>query len=552
MTLKTPFYNPNKSYRHNFKYGPFGSFAGDRGEPKFELLGHKIHLPFGIPAGPLLNANFVKAAFAKNFDICVYKTVRTSKYPCHPKPNVLRVETNGDLTLEKAAGELVASDNYSQPLSITNSFGVPSEDPDWWQADMRQAVAATGKGQVLIGSFQGTKQGGDPKNFIADYVLAARLVKETGAPILIANLSCPNEGTADLLCFDVEMVTKISLAIKKEIGNTPLLLKLAYFKDQKLLKKLVKKTGRIVDGYVAINTIPSTIVDAQGKPALPGKGRERSGVCGAGVKWAGLDMTSRLVELREKNKMKFEVIGVGGVMTPADFVQYRKKGASAVLSATGAMWNGELAEEIIKDQNQELKSQQKIAHELLKIKAVRFVPDKPITFKSGIISPVYVDNRKLPFYPTSWEIILDSFLKLIKDQKLEFDVVAGIESAGIPHSAALGLKLSKPSVFIRKKVKDHGTKSMIEGGSVAGKKVLLIEDHVTTGGSSLAGVEAIRNEGGVATDCLCITNYDFPESRKNFEDKKVKLWTLANFEVILEEQKKLIGKWFDDPWGWDK
>src|SRR3989344_2394149 len=99
--LKQPFYDPKKSYEDNYTDGPYGAFADgkvyqQKGEPEYNFLGQKVYLPFGIPAGPLLNSKFVKAAFEKGFDIAVYKTVRSSFFPCHPFPNVLSVAINGD------------------------------------------------------------------------------------------------------------------------------------------------------------------------------------------------------------------------------------------------------------------------------------------------------------------------------------------------------------------------------------------------------------------------------------------------------------------------
>lgn len=351
--LQIPFYDPKKSYQDNFEQGPFSAFANGKkivrvGQPKNIFLGHQVYLPFGIPAGPLLNGKYVTAAFDKGFDICVYKTVRTREYPCHPWPNVLGVKVDGDLTLQRAEVPLCGETDYSEPLSITNSFGVPSMNPDFWQEDMAKAVISANTGQVMIGSFQGTKKmGGSAGDLVADYVLAARLVKETGAKILEANLSCPNEGTADLLCFDTKRVRLIAERIKNEIGNTPLILKLAYFKDQAHLQNYIKEVGSVVDGLSVINTIVAPIVTVTGKQALPGEGRLRSGVCGAAIKWAGLEMVKRIAKLRQKYGQKFIIIGVGGVTVADDYFAYKQVGADAVMSATGAMWNPSLAAEIL-------------------------------------------------------------------------------------------------------------------------------------------------------------------------------------------------------------
>jgi len=203
-----------------------------------------------------------------------------------------------------------------------------------------------------------------------------------------------------------------------------------------------------------------------------------------------------------------------------------------------------------------------VAKALIKIGAVGFKPNNPITFKSGLISPVYIDNRRFPFNPNEWDIIIKAFFELAKDKKIEFDCIAGIESAGIPHSSALGFYLKKPSVFTRKEVKDHGTKKMVEGGDVSKKKVLLIEDHVTTGFSSLLGVKALKHEGAQVKDCFSITSYGFDEAKNAFKEYKVKLHTLTDFKTILKEARnlgvlnksevKIISDWFNDPSSWAK
>ena len=350
--LQTPFYDPNLSYGENYDKGPFGAFTDGEvftqtGEPTEDFLGQKVYLPFGIPAGPLLNSKFCKGAFEKGFDICVYKTIRSSNFPCHPFPNILAVKVEGDLTLEKAQSKLTADNNYSEPLSITNSFGVPSKESLVWQEDVKRAISFVGPGQVLILSFMGTvRENQTAEEFVADFALAAKLSKETGAKILEANLSCPNIGNEGLVCYNISMTEKVCEAVRKEIGDLPLILKVGYYVSDEDVKKLVEIAGKYAQGIAAINTIAAEVVDKNGNQALPGKNRLKSGVCGAAIKWAGLNMVKRLVGIRKQVGVDVKIIGVGGVTKPEDYFEYRKAGADAVMSATGAMWNPSLAQEI--------------------------------------------------------------------------------------------------------------------------------------------------------------------------------------------------------------
>lgn len=215
-----------------------------------------------------------------------------------------------------------------------------------------------------------------------------------------------------------------------------------------------------------------------------------------------------------------------------------------------------------KDMNIDPAIAKQVAEALLDIKAVGFVLDKPITFKSGIISPMYIDNRKFPSHPAAWRAVLDGFISTLSQKNIAYDMIAGIETAGIPHSAALSALLSQPSVFVRKAAKDHGTKKMVEGGDVSGQKVLLIEDLVTTGGSSLHGVTELRNAGATVTDCLVIISYGFPESATAFANAGVTLHPLTTIDAVMAvaeergilttENKATVMAWYQDPWSWKK
>lgn len=351
--LQTPFYNPEISYEENYEDGPFAAFADGKvyeqtGEPKNNFLGHQVYLPFGIPAGPLLNSNFVKAAFEKGFDVCVYKTVRANVFPCHAFPNILSVHfQEKDLTLKRLEKEVMADENYEDPISITNSFGVPSRKPEIWQEDVKKAISYTGKGQVMVLSFMGTvKKDQTQKEFIEDFVLAAKLANQTGAKILEANLSCPNIGNEGLVCYNLEVTEKVTQGIRKVIGNTPLVLKIGYYQIDKDLERLSEIANEYANDVAGINTLQAEVVDYQGKQALPGPNRLKSGVCGYGIKWAGIDTVKRLKKIKDKKSYKFSITGVGGVLTPKDYFEYIEAGADSVMSATGAMWDPYLAQEI--------------------------------------------------------------------------------------------------------------------------------------------------------------------------------------------------------------
>ena len=140
------------------------------------------------------------------------------------------------------------------------------------------------------------------------------------------------------------------------------------------------------------------------------------------------------------------------------------------------------------------------------------------------------------------------------------DVIGGIEAAGIPHSAALGYATQRPSIFIRKQAKEHGKRARIEGGDVEGKRVLLVEDLVTTGGSSLSGVSALRDAAAAVSDCLAIISYGFEEAQKAFAAAGVTLHTLTDFGTVLRIAQARgildargsaeIQSWLADPHGW--
>lgn len=351
-------YSNKYTFEENFERGPVELLRLKKPEfkkikPKFKFLGFPVNIPFGIAAGPLPNSQYLKAAFDYGFSICTYKTVRSESFPCHPFPNIVFVNAGNRLNpLKTKKLKIKTRSDSKEKISITNSFGVPSRDPEFWQKDVSKSLRFEKRGQLLILAFMGTvKKNQTKQEFINDFANTGKLAKQTGAKVLEVNLSCPNLENEGLVCYDLKITEEICRAIRKAIGKTPLIIKVGYFHNDKDIETIAKIANEYANAIAAINTIQVEIVDDFGNQALPGPNRLRSGVGGFAIKWAGLKMVSKLNLIRSKKNYKFEIIGIGGVMNPSDYFEYRKAGADAVQSVTGAMWNPYLAYEIWKQEN---------------------------------------------------------------------------------------------------------------------------------------------------------------------------------------------------------
>ena len=235
--MQIPFYDPTVSYKENYDKGPFGLFQTVPTNllPKLvssSFLGFQVDIPFGIPAGPLLNSKYVIAAWKCGYSLATYKTVRGNEYPCHPAPNVIKVRSqNTDVKpAQTVLGDLNMTDVDVTRDGITNSFGVPSKPVEHWQKDARKALAQETTGNLMILSFMGTKKEGMTfDQYVEDFARACKYAKVTGAKVLEVNFSCPNVGKEGLICNDVETSRTILEALETVKGNTPLLVKIGYF-----------------------------------------------------------------------------------------------------------------------------------------------------------------------------------------------------------------------------------------------------------------------------------------------------------------------------------
>lgn len=203
---------------------------------------------------------------------------------------------------------------------------------------------------------------------------------------------------------------------------------------------------------------------------------------------------------------------------------------------------------------------EQVAKMLLEIKAVTLSPKKPYKFVSGMYSPVYTDNRLLMGYPLKRKEITVYMTNLMKEKNLSPDIIAGTSTAGIPPAAWLAELLELPMIYVRGNSKDHGKGKQVEGVLKKGAKVLLIEDLITTGKSSLGAIEAIRTEGGQVDTCLAFFDYGLKEAQDAYQQKKVTLYTLTTFEELVnmavemgllkQNEKEMVLSWQKDPWAW--
>lgn len=201
------------------------------------------------------------------------------------------------------------------------------------------------------------------------------------------------------------------------------------------------------------------------------------------------------------------------------------------------------------------------AAKLLKVKAIKLQPTNPFTWASGWKSPFYCDNRKTLSYPDLRSFVKIEISRLVAENFADAEAVAGVATGAIPQGALVADVLNLPFVYVRSKPKDHGLENLIEGELRPGMKVVVVEDLISTGGSSLKAVEAIRKNGCEVLGMVAAYTYGFDVARKAFEEANVRLITLTNYEAVVSEAVRigyikpeevdLLNDWRKDPANWN-
>lgn len=200
------------------------------------------------------------------------------------------------------------------------------------------------------------------------------------------------------------------------------------------------------------------------------------------------------------------------------------------------------------------------AEKLLRIKAIKLQPSNPFTWASGWKSPIYCDNRKLFSYPAIRNFVKLEMCRIILEKYPEADAIAGVATGAITPGALVADALGLPFIYVRSTPKDHGLENLIEGELRPNSKVLVIEDLISTGTSSLKAVEAIRRDGSEVIGMVAIFNYRFPLAKDNFDKAQVEVTTLTNYDSVLEQALSIdyieesdldtLQEWRKDPANW--
>jgi len=204
--------------------------------------------------------------------------------------------------------------------------------------------------------------------------------------------------------------------------------------------------------------------------------------------------------------------------------------------------------------------EQKVAESLLQIKAIKLQPKNPFTWASGWKSPIYCDNRVTLSHPAIRTYIRQKLAKLIQEEFGSVDMISGVATAGIPQGVLVAQDLGLPFSYVRSSAKDHGRQNLIEGEVVSGQRVVVIEDLVSTGKSSLQAVKALRDAGCNVVGLVSIFTYGLDQAAVNFAEAKCTLFSLCDYNAlidvavehsyVLESDVELLKEWRKDPANW--
>ncbi|MCK3682579.1 orotate phosphoribosyltransferase [Maribellus sp. YY47] len=207
-------------------------------------------------------------------------------------------------------------------------------------------------------------------------------------------------------------------------------------------------------------------------------------------------------------------------------------------------------------------TQIEVTKRLLEINTIKIQPNNPFTWASGWKSPIYCDNRKILSYPETRTFIRDQFVKVIREKYPDAEVIAGVATGAIAMGVLVAEQLGLPFIYVRSSPKGHGLENLIEGDLKPFQKVVVVEDLVSTGISSLKAAEAVNNFGGDVVGMVSIFTYNFPHAKENFKKAGIELTSLSRYQILIDlaleigeitkDQVDSLMEWREDPANWGK
>lgn len=352
-------YRTDRSYLWNYRHGPSytGPFPRLPAGSMKDFLGLRVRSRLGIAAGILLNSRWIECYSRLGFDILTYKTVRSAHRPCYQLPNWVYLSSPPSRSGRKACRvdpafrPIARRPRNARDVTSAVCFGMPSMEPEVWQADVRRARRSLRRGQVLVVSVVGTPgpaiRGGageasQREALAEDYVRCARWAARAGAHVVEANYSCPNVCSAEGQVYqDPRFSRELSRLLREALPSTPFLIKAGHFRTRAKLLAFYKAVDGLADGVILVNGVSGRVLTQEGKAVFPG--HERVGILGRFIHTPALENVKLATALTRKEKLRPRTLAVGGVFDEEDAADFFDVGAAAVLLGGGAALDPQFA-----------------------------------------------------------------------------------------------------------------------------------------------------------------------------------------------------------------
>lgn len=332
--LRQPGYDISQTYEWNYENVPVPkSELANAGTGAFRYGGRKALSPVAVAAGPLLNGRWAIYYASLGFDVLTYKTVRSRARACYPMPNLQPVD---EISMERPGLEVMGRMSMSGSWAV--SFGMPSQEPAVWRADVRRTRAALAPGKILSVSVVASPEPDwDVERVAADYALCAGWAAESGADVIEANLSCPNVRSSDgQLYKDPNAAAKVARAIRAAAPEAPLILKIGFMEGEAEAAALLAAVAPHCAALAMVNCISARVRRVTGEMMFSG---ELRGIAGEAIRASSLRQCGQFARAAASAGADLEIIGVGGVRSPAHVQAFLDAGCASVQVATAAMVN---------------------------------------------------------------------------------------------------------------------------------------------------------------------------------------------------------------------